>query len=225
MPAWRCSPPSDLNGLIAQGCYSKYMVSPSDADRFHHAIALIDQANALDPRQENWEGESHPKELLYSRRMTAWLERLEPTASELLRIAVRAQHICRWQSLRSDYPEGRAGYLRWRTDLYRFHAERAAEAMTQAGFTPAECERVSELLQKKRLKQDPEAQALEDVACLVFLEFYFADFAPGHDTAKVISILQKTWGKMSPHAQQAALAIPLVPEARQLVEKALSGGN
>lgn len=199
------------------------MHSTDQSPRFERIIALIDQANARDPRQETWGGERHPKELLYSRRMSDWLARLEPDASELLRVAARAQHLCRWESPRSDYPEGRAGYLRWRSDLSRFHADKVAAAMAQAGYDDASVERVRDLVQKKHLKTDPEAQTLEDIACLVFLEFYFADFAPEHDETKIIAILRKTWGKMSPRGRQAALSISLPEEARRLIERAISG--
>jgi hypothetical protein len=116
----------------------------------------------------------------------------------------------------------RAGYHRWRTRLYAFHAERAGEILREVGYDTATIARVGELLRKLRIKSDPEMQLLEDVICLVFLENYFADFSRQHDEAKLIPILQKTWRKMSPQGQQAALQLPLSGEARALVEKALA---
>jgi hypothetical protein len=119
----------------------------------------------------------------------------------------------------------RAGYYRWRTRLYAFHAEKAGEILREVGYDAATVDRVQELLKKLRIKSDPEMQLLEDVICLVFLENYFADFSHQHDEAKLITILQKTWRKMSPQGQQAALQLPLSGEARALVEKALAAAG
>lgn len=192
-------------------------------DRYAAAIAAIDAANAEDPNREVWEGEEHPKELLYSQRMSGWLERFAPDASEALRLAVRAQHIRRWTIPRSDYPEGRAGYKRWRSDLARFHAATAGEILADVGYDDATIRRVQGLIRKEQLKRDPEAQCLEDVVCLVFLENYFADFAQKHDEEKLIDILRKTWKKMSPDGHAAALGLALPAGAKELVEKALAG--
>ncbi len=192
-------------------------------DRLNDAIARIDAANAEDPNREFVDGATRPKEVVYSERMTGWLDRLAPEASEALRIAARAQHIERWTIPRAEFPDGREGYFRWRTTLAKFHAERTAGILADAGYEADVIDRVKGLLRKHRLKTDPEVQMLEDVACLVFLESYFADFAKQHDEAKVIGILQKTWAKMSPVGHDAALALDMPAEARALVEKALSG--
>jgi hypothetical protein len=90
------------------------------------------------------------------------------------------------------------------------------------GYDEPTIDRVRELLQKKQLKSDPEAQLLEDVACLVFLEFYFVDFARGYDEGKVIAIVQKTWKKMSQRGHAAALTIDLPDEARRIIERGLA---
>jgi hypothetical protein len=196
------------------------MISPSQ--RFEAAIRRFDDANREDPNREIFQGREHPRELLYAQRMTHWLDRLAPEASEPLQLAARGQHLCRWQIPRQQYPMDRAGYHRWRTRLYAFHAERAGEILREVGYDTATIARVGELLRKLRIKSDPEMQLLEDVICLVFLENYFADFSRQHDEAKLIPILQKTWRKMSPQGQQAALQLPLSGEARALVEKALA---
>jgi hypothetical protein len=184
-----------------------------DQDRFAIAIAGFDAANAQDPKGA---------ELLYAQRMTAWLDRLYPAASEALRLACRGQHIRRWEIPRNLFPMDRVGYHRWRTKLYTFHADTAEKILRDVGYDDAMIARVRSLLMKQRLKADPDTQALEDVACLVFLESYFAEFAPKHDEAKVIGILRKTWGKMSEKARAAALQLQLPPAARGLVEKALA---
>ncbi len=191
--------------------------------RFRAAIERIDAANSEDPNREVWEGQEHPKELLYGQRMSESLEHLVPDAPEVVRLAVRAQHIQRWKIARTQYPKDRQGYRTWRTELGRFHAETAATILREVGYGPETIGRVQSLLQKKQLKVDPDCQLLEDVICLVFLRYYFADFAEEHDEAKLINILRRTWKKMSPRGQQAALEIELPAPLRTLVEKAIQG--
>ncbi len=196
----------------------------TSGNRFAAAIAAFDDANRADPNLVDFAGGKVPKELLYARQMTVWLIRLASDASEALRLAVRAQHIRRWESSRTGYPGGRAGYLQWRSDLSRFHARVAGEILESVGYDAETIARVQALLRKKRLKRDPEAQTLEDVACLVFLENYFADFSKDHDPAKVVDILRKTWAKMSPSGHAAALELDLAADARALLDEALAGG-
>ena len=191
-------------------------------DLLSTAVSRIDAANAEDPNRSVVDGKPVPHELHYSRRMTEWLDRLEPEASAALRLAVRCQHLQRWTIPRSQYPMTRAGYHRWRTDLGRFHADRAAEILRGAGYDDDTIARVQSLVRKEGLKSDPETQTLEDVACLVFLEDEFADFAARHDEAKVINILVRTWGKMSERGRAAALGLNLPAPQRARVEKALA---
>jgi hypothetical protein len=193
-----------------------------DPSRFEAAITQFDKANAVDPHTEIVGGAAHPKELLYAQRMTAWLDKLAPDASEALRLAARSQHIRRWELPRADFPMDRTGYLRWRTTLYRFHADTAGQILRDVGYGDATIERVQTLLRKERLKRDPDVQCLEDVICLVFLESYLLDFAVQQDREKLINILRRTWKKMSPRGHAAALALDLSPEARELVEDALA---
>ncbi len=190
--------------------------------RFERAIFLFDQANARDPNQILIDGENRPRELVYAQRMTDWLNRIAPDASEPLRLAARSQHICRWTRPRADYPMTRAGYHRWRTDLGRFHAETAGAILRDSGYGQTVIDRVGSLLRKEHLKTDPEAQTLEDVICLVFLENYFADFAAQHPREKVIEIVRKTWRKMSPRGHELAMGLPLTPGAADLVREALA---
>jgi hypothetical protein len=195
---------------------------PADAERFNAAIARFDAANAEDPMTEIFQGASYPKELLYAQRMTTWLDKLAPDASEALRLAVRCQHIRRWTIPRHTYAMDRTGYLRWRTTLAKFHADTAAAILREVDYDDATIRRVQTLLRKESLKRDPEVQCLEDVICLVFLENYLAEFATQHDEAKIIDILQKTWKKMSAHGHEVALTLPMSPEAYRLVEQALT---
>lgn len=181
--------------------------------RFREAMARFDAANAADPNREMFEGREYPKELLYAQRMTAWLDKYEPDASEALRLAARAQHICRWKIPRSEYPMGRDGYNQWRTTLAKMHGDTAAGIMQQAGYDGQMCAKVKALLMKDRMKlADRDGQTLEDVICLVFLEFYFAPFAPQYSETKLAGIVRKTWRKMSERGRQTALTLaPLLP--------------
>lgn len=197
-----------------------------DGEALERVFAAIDAANAEDPNLELDEsGARQPKELLYGRRMSAWLDRLRPDAPAALRIAARAQHIRRWEIPRSEYPMDRKGYLVWRKRLYRFHAEAAGEILRELGHDEALIERVGFLLQKKRLTTDPDTQRLEDAACLVFLAHHFAEFAARTEREKMIDILRKTWGKMSADAHREALALELPTDARALVEAALGAAE
>jgi hypothetical protein len=192
-----------------------------DDQRLWAAFDRFDAENARDPHRESSDGQTVPRELLYARRMTAWLERVEPGASEPLRLAARAQHIRRWEIPRDTYPMTRPGYHQWRTRLSLFHAQVAGDILHDVGYGEPIISRVQSLIRKERLKQDPEAQTLEDVICLVFLESYFAEFAKQHDDEKVIGILRKTWRKMSSRGHGFAMKLPLTPEGRSLVERAL----
>jgi hypothetical protein len=189
-------------------------------DRYRRAIARIDAANAEDPRRESTEQGELPKELVYAQRMTSWLERVEPRASEVLRLAARAQHLCRWRLPRSEYPDGRQGYLSWRRDCAELHARLAAEILADVGYDERDVARVCDLLRKRGLPHDAEALALEDTACLVFLEHELARFARRRDEPELVRILERTWRKMSPRGRALALALDLEPSARALVEKA-----
>ena len=194
----------------------------SDPARFQAAIDSFDAANREDPNLRVFQGRSFPQQLLYGQRMSHWLEQLEPDAAETLQLAARGQHVCRWMIPRSEYPLDRAGYYRWRTRLYEFHAEKAGGILANVGYDQPTIARVQDLLRKKNLKSDPQMQALEDVACLVFLEHDFADLARRHEAAKMIEIIRKTWKKMLLRGRQAALDVPMAEADRDLLQRALA---
>lgn len=195
-------------------------------NKFNEAIKLIDQNNSEDPHKEFSEGKAYPKEFLYSVRMTEQLLEFEPEASKELQIAARAQHICRWKTPRENYPMTRVGYLNWRNDLKIKHAEITAEILEEVGYEQNFIDRVSFLIQKKKIKKDAESQTLEDVICLVFLQFYLDDFeAKLKDDSKeykMMDIIRKTWGKMSTKGHEAALKLALPGKAAALINRALS---
>ena len=197
------------------------------SQKLDKAIELIDAANSEDPNMEISDGKEVPKELLYSQRMTDMQQRYAPDADEVMVLALRAQHIQRWKSPRSDYPMDKKGYHQWRTGLYKFHAETAAALLEQAGYEEADIERLKLAVGKKSLKTNEDTQLLEDVTALVFIEHYMLEFAekhPEYSEEKWIDIIKKTWRKMTENAHEFALSgkialpEPLVP----LIQKALS---
>lgn len=192
------------------------------SDKLYRAFELFDEANKKDPNKETYLGKEYPKEVLYAIRMTEKLNEFTPEASEALKLTARAQHICRWEIPRDSYENNRVGYLKWRQDLKKFHAKKASEILKEVGYGQDVVEKVEFLLEKKQLKRDPETQTLEDVICLVFLEYYFESFMSEHPEEKILDILQKTWRKMSKEGQAAALKLPLSQKSKRLVEKALT---
>ena len=197
---------------------------PPDPQRFETALRRFDEENSRDPNLEQAGSTAHPRELLYAQRLTQWVLQLCPTATEALRLAARCQHLCRWQVPRNSYPMTRAGYLKWRSDLKQFHAQKAGEILRELGYAEAVIARVQSLNLKQDFPRDPEGRVLEDALCLVFLEHQFGDLARKTAAEKMIQVLQKTWPKMTPAAQALALALPYDPPAKALLQQALQPG-
>jgi hypothetical protein len=192
--------------------------------RFQSVIAEIDSANATDPRQDIVGGKPRPREVVYSERMSDCLSRLYPEASEALRIAARAQHICRWQIPRDKYPLGREGYNAWRSACRDHHAALTSTIMARHGYAANEIAQVVKIIRKEQLKRDPESQALENVVAVVFVDHYLDAFVAAHkdyDEAKLADILRKTLRKMDPVGHAAALALSLPEPTRRLIGIAL----
>ncbi|KAF2991706.1 DUF4202 domain-containing protein [Methylocystis sp. MJC1] len=184
-------------------------------------LAAIDAANAEDPRKVD----GRAVETVYAERMSARLAALYPEASDLLKIAARAQHLRRWEIPRGDYPEGRKGYNDWRRACRVHHADLAGRIMRANGYDEASIAHVGALIRKEQLKKDPESQALENVAAVVFLEHYFEEFLAkydGYSDDKIVDILGKTLCKMSPKGHATALALPLPERARALAAAAVA---
>lgn len=197
------------------------------APRFQAVIAEIDAANAQDPRQESVAGTLRPREVVYSERMSECLSRLYPEASEELRIAARAQHICRWQIPREKYPLGREGYNAWRAACRDHHAALTSAVMRRHGCAESEIAQVIKIIRKEQLKRDPESQALENVVAVIFVQHYLDEFVADHkdyDDAKLADILKKTLRKMDSTGHAAALALPLPAPTRRLIDMALKTG-
>lgn len=198
------------------------MSDPSN--RFEAVIRGIDAANADDPRSTEVNGVRRPYEAVYAERMTARLAAMYPEASELLRIAARAQHIRRWDIPRDRYPEGRNGYNDWRKACREHHGVVISGIMSANGYSQDEIDRVVMLIKKEQLKKDKESQALENVVDVVFVEHYIDEFVAKYSTYdedKLIDIVGKTLRKMSPKGHAAALALDLPKGTRALIMKAV----
>ena len=196
------------------------------SSRLAEAYALIDAANADDPTTVVVDGVARPHAQVYGERMTARMAKLVPDASDLLKIAARAQHIRRFDMPRGSYPMDKPGYFAWRNALKIHHADLTAEIMRKLGWDEADIARTGSLIRKERIKRDPEAQSVEDCASLVFLEFEYAEFGAKYADDKVIDIVAKTWTKMSDagHAQALEL-VPLLPERLQKLTVAAVTGQ
>ncbi len=192
----------------------------TSSPQFNAVIAAIDAVNAEDPRTIEVDGQSHPYESTYAERMTETLDRLYPDASELLRIAARAQHIRRWEIPRNKFPKNREGYHKWRLGMRKLHAEIVGGIMAENGYSDGDVELVGKFLRKEQLKKNSDSQALENVVDVVFLNYYWDEFVgkyPDYDDGKLIDIVGKTLRKMSSQGHQAALALDLPEATRRIV--------
>ena len=189
---------------------------------FEVAFEKFDAANSLDPRQWDADGKSYPQECFFAEQHTKWVLKLDPDASDSLLLASRCQHICRWEIPRKSYNMDRVGYLTWRSDLKKFHADKAGAILKEIGYDDATITRVQALNLKKNLSNDPECQMLEDALCLTFLEYQFDALIADTDEEKIIKIVQKTWGKMSERGHEEALKLNLSAPAFAVVQKALA---
>src|SRR5690606_25066803 len=106
------------------------------SEKLSKAFQLFDEANAKDPNTEEWQGKTYPKELLYAIHMTNKLNDFAPDAPEALQLTARCQHIRRWEIPRESYEMNRAGYLKWRLDLKKFHVEIASDILKDIGYGP-----------------------------------------------------------------------------------------
>jgi len=193
-------------------------------DCYQQARALIDTAHAADPKRTV---DGLPAELVYANNMERWVVQVTPEAAPILQLAARCQHLERWSVPRASFPLDKPGYHAWRKSLYAKQAGRARELLFQAGVTAAEADEAATWVSKTGLKTNPGTQALEDAACLVFLENEIPGFATqhaGYSNDKYIDIIRKTWRKMSPRAQELARGIPFDPAIGALVHAAIAAG-
>lgn len=179
------------------------------ADRFAVAVAAIDDANAADPNLIEVDGQARPKELVHAEVVERWVRTLDPGADELQLLAARAHHLRRWVSPRSDFPDGRAGYLRWRTAHKKRQAAEVAELLAASGYDEASAARVADIVAKRGLGTDPAVQTHEDALCLAFLELQLDPLIEQLGTDHAVEVLRKSIAKMSPAGVGAAGTIAL----------------
>lgn len=195
-------------------------------ENLNSTLSAIDEINRQDPNTILSNGSSQAKELVYGQQMTDCLKQYWPEANELLQIAVRAQHIKRWQLKRSEFADGKAGYYQWRIAQGKFHAELTASIMVEQGYTTDQSAQCAAIIRKENLSTNSDSQTLEDVACLVFLMHYFDEFAAKYteqdNEAKIVRIVQLTWKKMSEQGHDIALALTLPEHLGVIVTKALA---
>lgn len=180
------------------------------------ALADIDAANGEDPNRLG----DHPLAQAQGRLASIWLDQLAPHASSAVQIAARAHHLRRWELARTDYPDGRAGYLQWRRDNKMHQANSAADILTNHGFTDETINRVGELLTRQGLGTDAETQLVEDAACLVFVQTQFEEMVERLEHDHMVNVVAKTLTKMSPAAIELAVTIELSPEAQAVLSEA-----
>jgi hypothetical protein len=192
-----------------------------DLRRLEHALSRFDHENSQDPNRETKDGLLVPREVVYAQRLTDWVLRLNPDASEALRLAARSAHLCRWTIPRDSFPPDRSGYLRWRQELKKFHAAKVGQVLGEVGYEESVIARVQGLVSKSAFPADPDSRTLEDALCLVFLQWQFADLAAKSSDEKMINAVQKTWKKMTPLAQDFALKLDYAQHERQILEGAL----
>jgi hypothetical protein len=193
-----------------------------DLARFQRALQRFDEENSKDPNIELAQEKPWPRERLYAERLYDWVLRLNPNASETLLLAARSQHICRWMIPRNKFEMTKAGYLRWRNELKKFHAQKAGEILKEVGYPDETIDAVQALNLKKNFPDDPESRTLEDALCLVFLQFQFADLARKTSDDQVVNALKKSWNKMTPAAREEALKLTYAENESRLLKLALS---
>lgn len=194
-------------------------------DAYQRARELIDAAHSADPHRLE---DGRAAELVYADRMENWVANVAVEPTPLLRLAARCQHLERWVVPRTSFPDGKPGYLAWRRSLYTKQAERARSLLFAAGVSSDEAAEVVTWVSKTGLKTNSGTQALEDAACLVFLENEIGAFATQHADyrrEKFVDIIKKTWRKMSPRAQELARSLALTPEIAALVNEALTSAS
>ena len=199
-------------------------MTSTKSTRFEQARSAIYAAHSEDPTKITINDKELPYETHYAQKMESYLSTRCPNASEMLKLAVYAQHFRRWEVPRSSYAMTKVGYHSWRSYLKKRQAEQVGQILKTYDYSEQEVERCMALIEKEGLKQgEEEVQVLEDVACLVFLDDQFDEFQKKHDEEKMVGILRKTWGKMSERGREMALEMQMSEECKALVQKALAG--
>ncbi len=193
------------------------------SSRFAAAVIAIDTANAADPTSVVVRGSTHPLALVHGQIAAEWVARLHPDADETWLLAARAHHLRRWEVPRTDYAPGKAGYLKWKRDQRVRHATDVGSLLAEVEYPSDEIERVQALVRRDHLATDSGSQAVEDAACLVFIETQLADVSTKLEHDHLVDVIRKTAKKMSPVALAAVSTIPLGEHEQTLLAAALTG--
>lgn len=191
------------------------------SSKLEQAYELFDSYNRKDPNVFTWESDSYPQEYFLALQLHKWVLVLNPDASEALMLASRCQHIGRWEKPRESYPLNKPGYLAWRKDLSLYHAEKASEILKTVGYENETIERVSTIVQKQKIKLDPEVQTIENALCLVFLQYQYEAFHQKHEPEKMVQIIKKSLQKMDVNGHEHALQLPYSDSGLELIKQAL----
>jgi len=203
------------------------MDHPSNEARLERLLTAIDAENAPAPSAILRAGADVPLALAEGRAAHAWVLRLraDPGAPppDALLAAARGHHIRRWETPREGFPEGREGYLAWRTHLYGVHAGHLERLMRAAGYGDDEVALLRRIVGKRGIKAHPDVQTYEDAVALAFLEIQFPAFAARTERETMVRALARTWLKMSEAGRAAAGTLHLPPELAALVAEAVGG--
>ena len=192
----------------------------ADDEREARTLAAIDAANEDDPDRVVVAGEERPLQQTLGRIASEWVDRLDPDATPAQRLAARAHHLRRWELPRDSFPDGRSGYLRWRTAAKTQHAKDVVRLLQEHGWDDATVEEARRLVRKEGLGRDPDVQVHEDAVCLAFLTVQL-DEAAELMGDKTVGVLRRTAAKMSDQGLAHAAELPLSDEGRALLEAAL----
>ena len=184
-------------------------------------LAAIDHANADGPTRVLVDGRECSKEQQHAERMTYWLGVIDPAAEPVQQLAARAAHLRRWVSPRSDHPDGRAGYLRWRSEHRRRQASEVEQLLREVGYDEAAARRVAVIVAKEQRATDPQVQSHEDALCLTFMELELDDLAARLGDDHIVGVLRRTAVKMSDAGLEATGQIHLTDHHQALLARAL----
>jgi hypothetical protein len=187
-------------------------------DLYKKACLAIDEVHAKDANIELVDGVEMAAELIYSQRMLKVLTEFLVDADYKISLAAQCQHFERWAVARSLYPMDKKGYFQWRKAIMEYQLKRTSEVLASCGIALNDIEGIRDVLQNRGKKDHVQGQVIEDVACIVFVEWYLAAFAAKHEQDKVIGIVKKTVKKISEEGMKAISTRPLSGTVQEILK-------
>lgn len=181
------------------------------------AVELINSVHNQDPNSETIDRVEVKAELLYSQRMLAMLEKVQPDASFELKLAAQCQHISRWSIPRATFSMDKKGYYQWRAAIMEHQLNVSTNTLKQADVEDDAISIIVVALKNKADKTNLNASIIEDTACLTFIKWYLVPFAGQFDPEKAKVILQKTANKMSDRGIKLISEIELSNDVQQVL--------